>query len=133
MAVYKDSEQLYVILKSLFTFIKDDDPESVKSVSSAHLIIRLHFKQPEAEVWINGRKNPVTADYCSSSLRPDLDVELSADAFHQIMLGTLPLGKALASGQMKVRGPVYKSFVLQDIFHRGQAIYPQLAEKSGIA
>ena len=132
MAVFRDSEQLNTVLKSLFSFIKEDDPESVKSVSSAHLIIRLHIKQPEAEVWINGRKNPVAAEYGKSSLRPDLDVELNADAFHQIMQGTLPLGKALASGQMRVKGPIYKSFVLQDIFHRGQAIYPQLVEKLGI-
>jgi hypothetical protein len=34
---------------------------------------------------------------------------------------------------MKVRGPFWKAFVLEDILHSGQAIYPQVMEESGLA
>lgn len=132
MGIYKDSEQLYTVLRSLFSFVEGGDPENVKSVANSHLIIRLQLKEPEAEVTINGRKNPVTASYGKSNLRPDLDVEFLADAFHGIMMGTLPLGKAFSSGQMKVKGPMHKSFALQDLFHQGQAVYPQLASEFGL-
>jgi hypothetical protein len=131
MAVYRNSEQLDTVLKSLFESI-GDDPSSAQSVTKANLIIRLTLKAPDAEVTINGRKNPVTVSYDSSKLRPDLQVEMTADAFHGIMLKELPLGKALSSGQMRVKGPVHKSFVLQDIFHRGQELYPQVAREAGL-
>jgi hypothetical protein len=131
MAVYRDSDQLTTLIKTLFNTI-GEDPATLRSVTDANLIIRFVLKQPEASVTINGRKNPVMVTFDHSQLRPDLQVEMGADDFHGIMMGTLPLGKAFTGGKMKVKGPMHKSFVLQDIFHRCQDIYPQLARESGI-
>ena len=103
-----------------------DDPQVAKQVSHARLIIRLRMTDPPAEVLINGRKDLPQIFYGSTTLRPDLDIELPAEIFHRIMLAELPLGRALASGQMKVRGPIWKSFVLQEIFQSGQREYPQV-------
>jgi hypothetical protein len=70
--------------------------------------------------------NPVQIHYGSSPKKPDLDVDLTADALHQILLGELRLRKALGSGAMKVKGPFWKSFALEEILHHGQALYPQV-------
>ncbi|MGW8250124.1 MAG: SCP2 sterol-binding domain-containing protein, partial [Anaerolineales bacterium] len=78
------------------------------------------------------RANPVRVFYGNSTLRPDFDVQMHADAFHLILLGELSLGKALGDGKLKVKGPVYKSFALADIFHRGQAVYPTILDQFGV-
>jgi hypothetical protein len=130
MAVYANSEQLTKSLKSLFDRIKEQGPLATKSVSASRLVIRLRCHNPSAQVIINGRQNPVRIVYGNFAIHPDIDVELSADALHRILLAELPLRKAISSGQMKVHGPLFKTFALEDIFHRGQEIYPQLVRDS---
>jgi len=126
MPYYDDSGHLLRNLKSLFERIRIEEPEATRAVSDSRLIIRLKFSSPQAEIVINGRHNPVQVYYNSGSLRPDLDISLPADALHKILLAELSLKKALASGQMSVRGPVFKTFALEDIFRKGQALYPQI-------
>ena len=132
MPVYQDTQQLYGSLRGLFDRIKSQDGESTRALTTSRLIIRLRCTQPEAEVTINGRQNPLRIDYGVSPLRPDLDVTLTADALHAILLAELPLGKAIASREMKVRGPLMKAFVLEEILHLGQALYPQVLVEQGL-
>jgi hypothetical protein len=132
MPVYQNSEHLYENMKLLFGQIQALGPQEMQSVTKANLVIRFRLASPAAEVVINGRRSPLQVTYGPTQLRPDLDVDLSADAFHQILLATLPLRKALASGKMKVRGPVHKTIALEDILHHGQAIYPQLVREQGL-
>jgi hypothetical protein len=126
--IYRDSDQLHLVLENLFKGIALD-PQAVQSVSESHLIVRLRFQAPAADVTINGRKSPPKIMFGSDSLHPDLDIEMNADTFHRIMLGELPLGKAFSGNMFKIRGPIWKSFVLQDIFHSGQKMYPQIWEE----
>jgi hypothetical protein len=90
------------------------------------MIIRLQCVNPNASIIINGRASPIQISYGSSNLRPDLDIVLASEALHQILLGELTLVKALGSGQMKVKGPVWKTNALQDIIYQGQQLYPQV-------
>jgi hypothetical protein len=132
MPVFNDSNQLNSCLKELFTRVGEKNPDATRQVSTSHLVIRLRLVSPDAEVVINGRKDPAQIIYGGTSLRPDLDVQMSADTMHAILLAKLPLGKAFAGGQMKVRGLVMRSFVMEDVFHSGQAIYPQILREQGV-
>lgn len=131
MAVFSSSEELYIVLRALFDRIKVEETEATQSVINTKLAIRLHFVDPEAELFINGKKNPLTIDYGNGKKRADLELDIPADMFHAIMLGALPLKKAFASGKVKVRGPIWKSFALEKIFQRGQAIYPAVLDELG--
>ena len=131
MSVYQNSEQLYKNLQALFTRIQSEFPDVVHSVYESRLIIRFKITRPKAEILINGRINPVEVSYGSSKFRPDLDIELPADALHSILMQELSLKKAMASGQLRVRGSLFKSFVLEDIFLRGQNIYAQVFDNGG--
>lgn len=132
MPVYQNSDQLYEGLKLLFGKIQGQGPGATRAVLSSRLAIRLQCAAPPAQVLIDGRLNPVKIFYGSSPLRPDLDVALTADALHEILMGDLSLRKALGSGVMKVRGPVWKTFALEEILHHGRALYPQVARDLGI-
>jgi putative sterol carrier protein len=125
MPVYQTSEQLDSVLKQLFNKIKENK-SAVQTVTSSRMVIRLSMSNPTAEVTINGRHNPVEMTFGPSQVRPDLDVSLPADTLHLILTGEMPLRKALASGGMKVKGPIWKTFALQEILHQGQAVYPQI-------
>jgi putative sterol carrier protein len=130
MPIYPNSEILQTTLNNLFHRV-GQDPEAVKSVVSSKLILRLNVSAPAADVLINGRKNPPSISYGKTTLRPDLEISLSADALHQILLGELRLSSAVASKQLVVKGPIFKSFVFEDIFHSAQAIYPSLLKEMG--
>lgn len=131
MPVYSSSEELLQNLQILFKRIAEQDPAATRSVAAARLVIRLACTDPDLELTINGRAQPVQVTYGASKLRPELDIQLRADALHLILMGELTLTKALGSGSLKVKGPVWKTTVLEDVFHRGQAIYPALLRERG--
>ncbi|MGQ9490723.1 MAG: SCP2 sterol-binding domain-containing protein [Anaerolineae bacterium] len=98
---------------------------------AARLVIRFRLHQPTAEIYIDGRQNPVRAAFGPRDTRPDLDIELAADTLHRILLGELTLTKALSSGQMKVKGPIFKTLTLGDLFATGQRCYPRVLNEQG--
>lgn len=53
-------------------------------------------------------------------------MEIQADLLHEILLSAIPLRKAYTSGRMKVRGAVWKAFVLEEILRAGQTLYPKV-------
>ena len=126
MTYYANTDQLLRHLTRLFERMRMEEPEATKAVSNSRLIIRLNLHAPQAVVLINGRYTPARVGYESGVLRPDLDISFSADTLHAILLKQISLKQALASGQMTVRGPIFKSFILEDIFRKGQALYPQV-------
>lgn len=130
MPIYANTEQLYTNLRRLFDTIQNSDPSVQHSLIMAKMLIRLDLTGPVAQVTINGRQVPVRVIYGKTTLRPDLDVSMSADTFHQILLSELPLTRALANGQMRVRGPIWKTSTLENILHSGQKIYPQVWQSS---
>lgn len=131
MPIYSNPEQLQSTLNTLFARV-GQDPQAVKSVVGSKLILRLRVTAPSADVVVNGRKNPPQITYGTTTLRPDLEIELSADALHQILLGELRLSSAVAARQLVVRGPIFKTFVFEDIFHSAQAFYPSVLEEIGL-
>lgn len=126
MPVYQNSQSLYTNLEQLFTTLQAQDPQAVGAVARSHLAIRIRLSEPAALVAINGRASPVEIKYGIDGLRPDLDIELPADSFHAILMGELSLKRALASGVMRVRGPVWKTSALEGIFQSGKLLYPQI-------
>ena len=132
MPVFSSSEQLIQVFQTLFGRMAEKNPQISQEVAASKLIIRFLVKNPSGIITLNGRHNPVQVAYGANSFRPDLQVELSGDALHSILLGELRLSKALSSGQMKVKGSLLKSFALEDIFHQCQAIYPEVAKEAGL-
>ena len=132
MAFFKDSDQLYTCAKALFTQIEEEDPGASDAILASHLVIRLRCTQPDAEFTLNGRRRPVEITYGPAKIRPTMDIELAADTLHYILLGELSMKKAMANGQLKVRGPVWKVTALADLFYRGKEIYPGVLEEQGL-
>jgi hypothetical protein len=132
MPIYQTTEQLYACAQQLFERIQRDDPEAARPLQASRLAIRLKVREPNGEILINGRSRPLITHFGSNSTRPDLDIELSGDTLHQILLGQLAIAKALGSKQLKAKGPVWKAAVLADLFRQGQTIYPDILREQGL-
>ena len=131
MPFYTDADQLYEVARELFSRIVQQNPHAADSLLSSRLVARLKCEDPTAEFMLNGRKRPMEITYGNSHTRPTLDIELPADMLHRILLDEISLTKALGSGQLKVRGPVWKASALADLFANGQEIYTQILSERG--
>lgn len=131
MAFYQTTRELYRSLELLFHRIQEEDPKAGEAVVAAKLIIRLQVVEPTGVIVINGRVSPVHTSFGPNPLPPDLDIQLSGDTLHQILRGDLSLTKAVANKQLKVQGPIFKTFVLAPLFAHSQKIYPTILREQG--
>lgn len=131
MPFFRDSEQLYACLQALFERLRQRE-EAMRPLISSRLIIRLRYSQPEAEVTVNARHNPVQVAYGPAVGQPVLDVELAADTFHKILLDELTVRTAIANKQVRVNGPFIKAMLLVELFHQGQKVYPEILRARGL-
>jgi hypothetical protein len=126
MDAYTDSQQLNNHLHLLFNKIIAQENGAIQSLSASRIVIKIQCTQPAAEITIDGRRHPVHIEFGRSTTRPDLNVTLPAEMLHWILLKQIPLRKALGSGQLKVQGPILRMVVLEEIFHLGQSVYPEV-------
>jgi hypothetical protein len=131
MPFFASAEQLYACANTLFSRIQEQDPAAANALLGARLLITIRCHNPTAEISLNGRQRPLVTSFGPSSLRPDLEVQMATDTLHQILLGELTIKRALASGQLKVKGPVWKTTALAELFERGQALWPAALREHG--
>lgn len=126
MMAYQNDAQLYTCLQDLFGRVEADLPQATESLLKAKLCIRFNCDVPDAELTLNARERPLQIDYGRSTHKPDLDVDITGEALHQILLGQLSLTKAVGSKKLKPKGPVWKVMALADLFYHAQKIYPDV-------
>ena len=126
MPIYTSDEQLYACFKALFSRISEEDSEAEKALLKSKLSIRFSCSEPTAAIVIDAQKEPVQILYGPSDIKPKLDIALSADTLHEILLGDIGLSKAMGSGRMKPKGPIWKSVALEPLLHDAQKFYPEV-------
>jgi putative sterol carrier protein len=131
MAYFQDSEQFVAMLETLFERVQQTYPNAAEELEQAKLILRFRCSDPAADILINGRRHPATITFGENRIRPEVDVDLTADTLHQILLGELRLAKALASGALKIRGPARKTLAVTGLFHECQKLYPAVLREIG--
>ena len=124
---YQDEAQLYGYLRELFDRVETDLPQAADSLLKAKLCIRFNVSEPDATLMINAKERPLQIEYGRANThKPDLDVDVTGEALHQILLGNLSLTKAVGSKQLKPKGPIWKVMTLADLFYHAQKIYPDV-------
>ncbi|MDX1414823.1 MAG: SCP2 sterol-binding domain-containing protein [Candidatus Promineifilaceae bacterium] len=126
MPIYATDQQLYSCFKALFGRIEKEDREAEQELLKSKMSIRFRCSEPTADILIDAENKPLQIVYGSHSKKPTLDIALSADTLHEILLGNLKLSKALGSKRLKPKGPVWKSFALEPLLHQAQKVYPEI-------
>ena len=132
MPVFSSTEQFYKVTKTLFDKVQEENPSAGAELESSKLIIRFNTSDPAAVLLLNGRRHPAEVSYGENRVRPEVDVSMTADTLHKILLGELGLAKALSSKALRVRGPMRKTLKVADLFHQCQDYYADVLREEGI-
>ncbi len=124
---YDDADQVTAMFTQLFARIRQADARALDAVVKRRMVVRFRIREPDVEVWVDGRRAPVSVSFGPADLKTTLDLDLTADSLHELLLGTLPLGRAMSSRRVRVKGSKLKAMQLQGLFHAFQAVYPGLA------
>jgi putative sterol carrier protein len=123
---YADAEQLESVYTTMFDAVADDD--SMAALVDAKMVINFRLNDPAADIWVDGRSRPVVTTFAPvDGVDATLTATLSADSMHELLLGTLPLGKALLFRKLKVGGSRSKAMGLEPLLHACQSVYPDIA------
>ena len=123
---YADADQLENVYTTMFDAVADDD--SMDGLVDAQMVINFRLDDPDADIWVDGRSRPVVTTFAPiDGVDASLTATLSADSMHELLLGTLPLGKALLFRKLKVSGSKSKAMGLEPLLHACQAVYPDIA------
>lgn len=126
---YADAAQIESLFSRLFDQIKTDDPDGMDDLVELAMVIRFRVRQPTAELWIDGRSKPVQTYFRDEGERATLTADLTGNSLDELLLGTLPLGRAIMFRKLKVSGSTSKAMQLEGLLHAMQAVYPSLAEE----
>jgi putative sterol carrier protein len=123
--VYADAKQLTDVYAAMFERVADDD--SIDELVEQRMVINFRLDNPGADIWVDGRSRPVVTTFEPIDVAATLTATLSADSMHQLLLGTLPLGKALLFRKLKVSGSKSQATKLESLLHACQSSYPDIA------
>ena len=123
--IYADADQLTDVYASMFERVADDD--SIDGLVEQRMVINFRLNDPDADIWVDGRSRPVVTTFEPIDVEATLTAHLSADSMHELLLGTLPLGKALLFRKLKVSGSKSQAMKLEPLLHACQSTYPDIA------
>jgi len=131
MAFYPTADSFYTSIGETLTRAQTHAPNAAAALIHSKLIIQMLFTDPQAELLVNGRRTPFQIEYGPTKLRPELELRLAADTFHQILLQELEIKTAVSRGMIKVRGPVWKLASFGAVIEAGQEVYPHVLRDLG--
>lgn len=132
MPIYHSDTQLYSCLRALFDLIAEQEPTATNALLKASLAITFTCSTPAASITIDARKAPVQMSYGPAAVKPTIEVGLTADTLHCLLLGEMRLAKAIGSDLVDLKGPVWKTLSLADVFHHAQRFYPSVLQERGL-
>jgi putative sterol carrier protein len=127
--MYTSEAQFEALFTRMFDRIGTDDPDGMDELVEQEMVIRFRLRHPDVELWIDGRSKPVQTSFGAQELNASLTAGLTGNSLHELLLGTLPLGKAMLFRKLKVQGSKLKAMRLESLLHAMQAVYPGLADE----
>ncbi|MER2600100.1 MAG: SCP2 sterol-binding domain-containing protein [Caldilineales bacterium] len=125
MPVYQNAEDFYALLRAAFQEMSAD-PRSLADFQRRRLAVQITTTAPAAVLVIDGRSEPVAFSLGQTAARSDLALTLPADLLHSILLDESSVRTAFTSGQVEVKGNIFRALQLADLFHELQRVYPPL-------
>ena len=125
--IYADAEQVRAVYSEMFDEVAGDD--GMDGLVAQQMVINFRLHDPSIGIWVDGRTRPVVTAFEPVGVDATLTADLSADSMHELLLGTLPLGKALLFRKLKVSGSRSGALKLEPLLHACQAVYPGIVDR----
>jgi putative sterol carrier protein len=127
--IYAHGAAFEALFTRMFDQIGTDDPDGMDELVEQEMVIRFRLRHPDVELWIDGRSKPVQTSFGAQDFDATLTADLTGNSMHALLLGTLPLGRAMLFRKLKVQGSKLKAMRLESLLHAMQAVYPGLADE----
>ena len=127
--IYASESEFEALFTRMFDQIETDDPDGMDQLVEQEMVIRFRLRAPEVELWVDGRSKPVQTSFGAQELDATLTADLTANSMHELLLGSLPLGRAILFRKLKVQGSKSKAMKLESLLHAMQAVYPGLVDE----
>jgi putative sterol carrier protein len=127
--MYTSEAQFEALFTRMFDRIGTDDPDGMDELVEQKMVIRFRVREPDVELWIDGRSKPVQTSFGAQELVASLTADLTANSLHELLLRTLPRGRAILFGKLKVEGSKSKAMKLESLLHAMQAVYPRMVDE----
>lgn len=126
MAVFKDAEALYTVMRDLFDEVARTDPKAFDELMRARLTVRFRVNNPTGEIALDGKTRPTRMTYGVFSGRPDMDLDLTGDNLDRLLRHDISATKAVTDGTIKFKGNPLKLRALLAVIKAASAIYPNV-------
>jgi 2-oxoisovalerate dehydrogenase E1 component len=130
MPVFQSTEELYQVMGTLFERLKAE-PTIADRLLEGELVVRFRWQNPEGEVTVDLRRDPIAYTFGPSDLPADVEMIQSADVAHQFWLGRLNVAQAIATRQVIAKGSVPKALKLLPAIRPAFALYAEALRQLG--
>jgi len=131
LAYFKDADEVYEFIGTLFTDLATDEELGPK-FRKANTIVQYRYSNPDSVITVkmlDGEDGQV--DLGDTQLEPEVVMAMDADTAHKFWLGKVNVTVALARGQMKAKGPVAKILKLVPLVKPVFPRYRAMLEEKG--
>ena len=115
MAVFKDEDEVYTYMAGIFRRGLEVEGLADKLAGSG-VVLRVHYTDPDAVVTVD-MPNKVVETGASSTAVPNVELFMSSDTGNKFWLG-----KAMAKGTVRAKGPVPK---LLKLIPQAKNLFPE--------
>ena len=129
MAIFEDITVVKALFEELWGELIEKTDFGLK-MREGNLSILYQVKDPDALMYVDG--NGVRWDEEAKEMTPVITMSMSGDTVHKFWLKKLNIPKALATRQIKAKGPVPKVLKLMPMLKPGYSMYQNLCKKYNI-
>ncbi len=130
VATFEDSDQLYRVIGTLLERVSAD-PEMAEPLLKGDMVIRFNYRDPEATVTIDLRKQPISYSFGPNDLKADVEMRMSADTSHRFWSGRLNVAQAIATRKIVSRGSIAKALKLLPAIKPAFPLYVEVLRELG--
>lgn len=132
MAVFKDADTMYAVMRDMFGAVADKNPKAFDEMVKNRLTVRFKVSQPTGEVTIDGKTRPPKMTYGAFSGRPDIDLDLTGDVLDKLLKHEISAQKSVVDGTVKFKGNPLKLNAMLTVLKASNAFYPDALKKNGL-
>jgi 2-oxoisovalerate dehydrogenase E1 component len=130
MADFKSIDELYQVIELFLSRIAQE-PEIAAGLLKGKMVVRLRWKDPDGEAFIDLRSDEIKHVLGPSDLVADVELISSADNSNKFWSGNLKVAQAIATRKIIARGSVPKALQLMPAVQPAFPLYRQVLRDLG--
>ena len=132
MPVFVDSQQLYDVLTELLREIESMYPSVVRDFKKSKMTVLFRLSDPDLHLVVGSSSDGLEVSGGDGNQRGKLTIEMPADLLDGILMGNQSVKEAISSGNLVVKGPIWKMIYVVRVFQYGKSAYSSIKQNHGL-